>query len=316
MRKVPKPLPVTPCMGVWIEIDYGIYWQKIKPSLPVWECGLKSCRRIEKPWRWICHSLYGSVDWNCFPATLKSWQGVTPCMGVWIEIAWKPGKGNLCSVTPCMGVWIEIERLHNFHGWIKSLPVWECGLKSIYHRKQLRPRCHSLYGSVDWNPFRKEVERVISCHSLYGSVDWNDDEKSASLMHQRHSLYGSVDWNKAFRFGRPAVPGHSLYGSVDWNLMCVKIFQRVILVTPCMGVWIEIYWKIRHVRQRDVTPCMGVWIEIGWISTHGLTPSVTPCMGVWIEIALSWKLKKWYGSLPVWECGLKFLMFLQHVSDI
>ena len=33
---------VTPCMGVWIEICSIMFCVDITPSLPVWECGLKS----------------------------------------------------------------------------------------------------------------------------------------------------------------------------------------------------------------------------------------------------------------------------------
>ena len=54
---------VTPCMGVWIEIELdgssGIKYA----SLPVWECGLKYMEHFSLT-KNLCHSLYGSVDWN------------------------------------------------------------------------------------------------------------------------------------------------------------------------------------------------------------------------------------------------------------
>ena len=34
--------------------------------------------------------------------------GVTPCVGVWIEINVESKAPILISVTPCVGVWIEI----------------------------------------------------------------------------------------------------------------------------------------------------------------------------------------------------------------
>ena len=34
------------------------------------------------------------------------------------------------------------------------------------------------------------------------------------------------------------------------------------IVTPCVGVWIEIKWSIQERICRNVTPCVGVWIEI------------------------------------------------------
>ena len=34
-------------------------------------------------------------------------------------------------------------------------------------------------------------------------------------------------------------------------------------VTPCVGVWIEIWTSsVRPLTARAVTPCVGVWIEI------------------------------------------------------
>ena len=35
-----------------------------------------------------------------------------------------------------------------------------------------------------------------------------------------------------------------------------------------------------------VTPCVGVWIEIDWIYEIKLDGIVTPCVGVWIEIGV------------------------------
>ena len=33
-------------------------------------------------------------------------------------------------------------------------------------------------------------------------------------------------------------------------------------VTPCVGVWIEIFHFFTTIRKAEVTPCVGVWIEI------------------------------------------------------
>ena len=55
-----------------------------------------------------------------------------------------------------------------------------------------------------------------------------------------------------------------------------------------------------------VTPFVGVWIEILTnVGTFSTAP-VTPFVGVWIEIAELLVLYKFVVmSLPSWECGLK-----------
>ena len=34
------------------------------------------------------------------------------------------------------------------------------------------------------------------------------------------------------------------------------------LVTPCVGVWIEIFVAKKATKAATVTPCVGVWIEM------------------------------------------------------
>ena len=100
--------------------------------------------------------------------------------------------------------------------------------------------------------------------------------------------------------------GHSPCGSVDWNCSESRKIKHFI-VTPLVGVWIEIVtgihpvsscfghspcgsvdWNyiVNHPHQfPTVTPLVGVWIEIPrgvcGCDAHG----VTPLAGVWIEIA-------------------------------
>ena len=56
------------------------------------------------------------------------------------------------------------------------------------------------------------------------------------------------------------------------------------MVTPFVGVWIEITTHI-HTLKRDI---------------------VTPFVGVWIEICYSGQKLYSEPSLPSWECGLKY----------
>ena len=51
-----------------------------------------------------------------------------------------------------------------------------------------------------------------------------------------------------------------------------------------MGVWIEMLWILRYLLWILVTPCVGVWIEIKKTHDSNDGTLVTPCVGVWIEI--------------------------------
>ena len=193
-----------------------------------------------------------------------------------------------------------------------SLPLRECGLKLLidwfyYITYRVTPfagvwieichtafpgnhdLCHSLCGSVDWNPkFILPPIIVYVCHSLCGSVDWNRFPPARTYQDSGHSLCGSVDWNRKMHmniYGYPlslplrecglkyqpkgrywgVEPCHSLCGSVDWNRsQCHSAADRV---TPFAGVWIEIQNYVHPRSVIRVTPFAGVWIEIPKLRT-------------------------------------------------
>ena len=96
-------------------------------SHPAWVCGLKLNRlrfAIIRSWShpaWVCglkQNLYGKR---------KSLNGVTPCVGVWIETAMTQDQGTKLDVTPCVGVWIETNSLIDQHQYYDVTPcvgVW------------------------------------------------------------------------------------------------------------------------------------------------------------------------------------------------
>ncbi len=63
-----------------------------------------------------------------YPCAIMDVGGVTPCVGVWIEIDLIESLSSARKVTPCVGVWIEITS------------YTDTGHVEI---------CHSLRGSVD-----------------------------------------------------------------------------------------------------------------------------------------------------------------------
>ena len=101
-----------------------------------------------------------------------------------------------------------------------------------------------------------------------------------------HSLRGSVDWNETKADGLGTIWGHSLRGSVDWNwIICKPLVDRAI-VTPFVGVWIEMP---KFERMTNFT------------SSHSLRGSVD-----WNRTR-TWKNRRVGWSLPSWECGLKYI---------
>ena len=78
-------------------------------------------------------------------------------------------------------------------------------------------------------------------------------------------------------------------------------------VTPFAGVWIEIGLHAPSKHEYGVTPFAGVWIEIAPDPALRNTLEVTPFAGVWIEIRNRRLLDFREMSLPLRECGLKYV---------
>ena len=57
--------------------------------------------------------------------------------------------------------------------------------------------------------------------------------------------------------------------------------------------------------QLVVTPCVGVWIETLYGTENNIVNIVTPCVGVWIETFIFVHLSATITSHPAWVCGLK-----------
>ena len=81
---------------------------------------------------------------------------------------------------------------------------------------------------------------------------------------------------------------------------------HAVLVTPCVGVWIETEYSTFTIYEpKEVTPCVGVWIETSATFTNLTSATVTPCVGVWIETLINDYYAAQLGSHPAWVCGLK-----------
>ena len=243
---------------------------------------------------------------------------VTPCVGVWIEMAFALSMISCCRLS--LPVWECGLKCHNFIlllVWRWSLPVWECGLKSL-SRKYIC-FCRTVTPCVGvWIEIRgkgripRPVHRslpVWECglksyldlgHALKRSVTpcvgvWIEIKQGSYQTCNRRVTPCVGVW---IEIGLPWVVKikntcHSLCGSVDWNFF--RPFASIkIIVTPCVGVWIEIGCVCADTYGTTVTPCVGVWIEIQIVHFDEIfATEVTPCVGVWIEIPWGW-LMDWF----------------------
>ena len=231
---------------------------------------------------------------------------VTPLVGVWIEIlSWQHTKPAR-TVTPLVGVWIEI---------------WHIFVMIV------SDRCHSPCGSVDWN-MKHICDDCIWPMSL---PLWECGLKYLQFLRthiwwQCHSPCGSVDWNWLLLEIIFCGVRHSPCGSVDWNLPYM-ILQWGYLVTPLVGVWIEIFLSLQLADRELSLPLWecGLKFEyfvgnffkyrhspcgsVDWNTQHRKSMSAvvrhSPCGSVdWNKFDVT-LCKNLYLSLPLWECGLK-----------
>ena len=294
---------VTPCMGVWIET--------LSPLGGAWRTA------------------------------------VTPCMGVWIETEQTKKVAARLSSHPVWVCGLKHQRLgHKRAG--NSHTLYGCVDWNFRNTgKDLAQSCHTLYGCVDWNIDKYKTQPwqlVTPCMGV-----WIETLNVTNLvrLHTSHPVWvcglkqrtgESVDsklqshpvWVCGLKhfilINNSLWMRHTLYGCVDWNTVSWMVIF-IVLVTPCMGVWIETLQYNYYARNPKVTPCMGVWIEtlssMGWWREILVTPcmgvwietlqtpselkefAVTPCMGVWIETTSITNIQQDIKSHPVWVCGLK-----------
>ena len=96
-------------------------------SLPLRECGLKSCR--------YCTGRLGTAS--------------LPLRECGLKFIWTVQNADGRVVTPLAGVWIEMRAIQIIAKLLASLPLRECGLKYGYYLNMRHSDGHSPCGSVD-----------------------------------------------------------------------------------------------------------------------------------------------------------------------
>ena len=98
-------------------------------------------------------------------------QGVTPCVGVWIETLTEITNFCIIVVTPCVGVWIETYGYSHSYNPIESHPAWVCGLKlSIPYTGPMYQQSHPAWVcGLKQNLI--DINYIRPSHTLRGCVD-------------------------------------------------------------------------------------------------------------------------------------------------
>ena len=187
-----------------------------------------------------------------------------------------------------------------------SLPLRECGLKSIHFLSSLCFTCHSPCGSVDWN------KKYSGISALEGNVT---------------PLAGV--WIEMWPFSRNAL--HTLVTPLAGVWIEIKLPYTQLFPTKLSLPLRECGLKFQNEKFRDLMSgslplrecglkCSNWWLFGMWLLSLPLRecglkfpefygdenlPGVTPLAGVWIEIAKQDISDPCPKSLPLRECGLK-----------
>ena len=115
-------------------------------------------------------------------------------MGVWIEIDRYLQTFGLSGVTPCVGVWIEIITPLPSMRKASSLPAWECGLKySPRNHFQAWPvvtPCVGVWIEMPYTPHQDSLIVVTPCVGVWIEIG---SRTLIIISGASHSLRGSVD---------------------------------------------------------------------------------------------------------------------------
>ena len=93
-------------------------------------------------------------------------------MGVWIETLAISYYFKSSTVTPCMGVWIETDDNRDSRTWLRSHPVWVCGLKQeVRYLDVGQVLSHPVWVCGLKPSLSRSSAGTIARHTLYGCVD-------------------------------------------------------------------------------------------------------------------------------------------------
>ena len=123
---------VAPRVGAWIETtSTGCCMAGERWSLPVWERGLKHLRVKQYFWLQASLPVWERGLKQAAPGPVPGLPSVAPRVGAWIETVDRTTSPTLYNVAPRVGAWIETRDILHQQNMLRSLPVWERGLKLL-----------------------------------------------------------------------------------------------------------------------------------------------------------------------------------------
>ena len=204
-------------MGVWIETLSTQPFRPppgVTPCMGVWietHLTLSKCLRLQG------HTLYGCVDWN---RKILDHHRTIRCHTLYGCVDWNSAERVINAISQSHPVWVcglKLPRKTERSAHRLSHPVWVCGLKLNSWQTSTEKRSHTLYGCVDWN----ECEMVYDLAHIKSHPVWVCGLK--------------LLWWHRYRWWYRSHP----VWVCGLKLLNVLGILYGILVTPCMGVWIE-----------------------------------------------------------------------------
>ena len=188
---------------------------------------------------------------------------------------------------------------------IKSHPAWVCGLKP-----EQRVRCTPIWKVTPcvgvWieTTNRRKTPRTWRSHPAWVcGLKHTADEAVWPLW--GHTLRGCVDWNQRVARGMiNQYTGHTLRGCVDWNINYSLLFA-VLLVTPCVGVWIETFLIMIRLKSLMSHPAWVCGLKPQLVTTRPRKDVSHPAWVCGLKLIGRGANDATTSSHPAWVCGLK-----------
>ena len=141
-------------------------------------------------------------------------------------------------------------------------------------------------------------------HTLRGCVDWN----MFIELGKKYGLMSHPAWVCGLKHGCViyinCMRCHTLRGCVDWNINYSLLFA-VLLVTPCVGVWIETFLIMIRLKSLMSHPAWVCGLKPQLVTTRPRKDVSHPAWVCGLKLIGRGANDATTSSHPAWVCGLK-----------